>query len=170
MSGKTIPALLDEIDQDRIRADLAVFFGGRAEPYLRLYARMLAGSGARRTFPLSWSWPVFLGSFVWFFYRKMYAIGALMLGIPIVLGFLVDVDITGGMLAFAFFAKTLYVQSALRRICLADDRALAGEERRAYLRLAGGVSPIAGLIAGTVYACLVAVVLLGAFGVTDDLL
>ena len=67
-----------------VRADLATFFGPNAEPYLNVYERMrVAPNGTR-----SWSWPVFFGSFTWFFYRKMYGIGAIIIFLPLLATYL----------------------------------------------------------------------------------
>ena len=81
--------LMDEVDQRRVRADLATFFGPRAEVFLDTYEKMRSATGMRRRSPKTWSWPVFLGSFTWFFYRKMYAYGAMIIILPIVLGYLI---------------------------------------------------------------------------------
>jgi hypothetical protein len=168
MNGQSISALLDEADQDRIRADLAIFFGQGGEPYLRFYGRMLAHGRPRRTSLMSWSWPAFLGGFAWFFYRKMYAVGTLLLLLPVLVDALIGLDASGAVVAVSLFAKSLYVQRALRRIIDADDLDLADEERRAFLARAGGVSPLAGLVAGAGYVCLIVIALLGVFGETED--
>lgn len=63
--------LFDAPDQRRIRGDLKTFFGTNADTFVATYEKMRRGTGARRISPRTWSWPVFLGSFTWFFYRKM---------------------------------------------------------------------------------------------------
>ena len=49
---------------------------------------MRTSTGTRRASPRSWSWPVFLGSFTWFFYRKMYAFGAALIFLPVLFSYL----------------------------------------------------------------------------------
>lgn len=154
--------LLDNLDQAPIVADLTTFFGPRSEVYLDTYEKMRQASGSRRTMPRTWSWPVFLGSFTWFFYRKMYAYGAMLIIVPMVLSYLFGS--AGGALSivFAIWAKGLYVNSALSRIVKADELSLAGTERTDYLQQAGGVSLPAGIFAGLIYASLLALAVLGA--------
>jgi hypothetical protein len=150
--------LFDEPDQDRIRADLSVFFGPNADTFLETYEKMRSETGTRRNMPRTWSWPVFLGSFVWFFYRKMYAYGAIIILLPIILGYLFASASGGGsmVVVFAIFAKGWYVNSALQRIVKADQLGLTGPERISYLQRAGGVSLTAGLFAGFIYAIFLA--------------
>lgn len=141
--------LFDVAEQDQVRADLATFFGPRADVYLATYEKMRAAETGRcRT----WSWPVFFGSFVWFFYRKMYAAGAIALFLPMLLRYLLGGLSTGALVVFAMSAKTWYVHAALGRIAKADQMRLTGDERADYLRRAGGVSLTAGLFAGFIYA------------------
>jgi hypothetical protein len=111
----------------------------------------------------TWSWPAFFGSFTWFFYRKMYTYGAMLVLLPIAMSYLVGS--AGGGATWAFFAvggKKWYVYSALNRMSKADKLGLAGAERSDYLRRAGGVSLPAGIFAGLVYACLIALAVLAA--------
>jgi hypothetical protein len=154
--------LLDEVDQQRVYADLTTFFGPRAEVFLDTYEKMRSGTGARRTAPKSWSWPVFLGSFTWFFYRKMYAYGAMIVILPIILGYLFGSAGSALPILFAVWAKGWYVTYALNRIIKADTLGLTGAERSDYLQRAGGVSLPAGIFAGLLYAALLALVILAA--------
>jgi hypothetical protein len=153
--------LLNDVDQERIRCDLATFFGPRSQHFLPVYEKMLANRS--RAFPLSWSWAVFLGSFVWFFFRKMYLLGAGLVVLPIILGLVIGGTGGGGvMVSFALFAKPLYVRTALVRISKADQLSLTGAERDDYLQRAGGVSIVAGVLAGILYAALLAMLILSA--------
>lgn len=154
--------LLDDVDQQRVRADLTTFFGPRAEVFLDSYEKMRSGTGARRTAPKSWSWPVFLGSFTWFFYRKMYAYGAMIIILPIILGYLFGSAGSALPILFAIWAKGWYVTYALNRIVKADRLGLTGAERSDYLQRAGGVSLPAGIFAGLLYVALLALVILAA--------
>jgi hypothetical protein len=154
--------LFNDPDQDRVRSDLITFFGPRTEPFLRVYEKMRAGSAQNRIFPMTWSWSVFFGAFIWFFYRKMYLVGAMMILIPVILSLLFGPTGGGGGLAgFAIIAKTLYVHAALIRILKADALGLAGVERNDYLRRAGGVSLVAGVLAGLLFAAIAAMAIVG---------
>lgn len=155
-------ALLDEADQAGVVADLTTFFGPRSEVYLDTYEKMRAGSGRRRTMPRTWSWPVFLGWFTWFFYRKMYAYGALLVITPMVVSYLFGSVGSALAILFAIWAKGFYVNYALNRIIKADKLGLTGADRTDYLQRAGGVSLPAGIFAGLIYASLLALAILGA--------
>jgi hypothetical protein len=144
-----LPPLFDAPDQSRVRAELAAFFGPNAGVYVDTYDKMRAeGKSITRT----WSWPVFFGSFVWFFYRKMYGPGALVLFLPMLLKYLIGGMSIGSIVVFAISAKSWYVTTAMARIAKADQLGLKGDERIDYLQRAGGVSLIAGLLAGFVFA------------------
>jgi hypothetical protein len=155
--------LMDEADQTRVRADLATFFGPRADVFLDTYEIMRsASSGGRRRSPRTWSWPVFFGSFTWLFYRKLYAYGAMTIIMPIVLGYLFGSAGSALPILLAMWAKGWYVSSALNRIAKADKLGLIGTERTDYLQQAGGVSLPAGIFAGLIYATLLALAIFGA--------
>jgi hypothetical protein len=154
--------LLDETEQGSIRDDLTTFFGPNADKFLELYERMRAGAGSRRAMPRAWSWPVFLGSFTWFFYRKMYVYGAALIFLPVIIGYLLGSTGSAMAIVFAMWAKGLYVNSALRRVYKARQLGLTGEERRNYLQQAGGVSLVAGTFAGSIFALLLAAVIFAA--------
>jgi hypothetical protein len=156
--------LFEEVDQGRVLGDLTTFFGPRAGTYLKVYEKMRAGAARNRIFPMTWSWPVFFGAFIWFFYRRMYLMGAVLILVPIVLSLLAGPSAGGGgMVVFAIGAKTVYVQTALSRILKADAQGLAGAERSDYLRRAGGVSLVAGVLAGLLYAAFFGLAILGIY-------
>lgn len=144
--------VLDREDQDRVRDELAAFFGPRAEIFLEVYDKMRRRKGARRLVAYGWSWSVFVAGYPWFFYRKMYGVGAFLILVPFGINYLAGgagmVGITGG---FALFAKSYYVQSGLRRIAKADELGIEGEDRATYLARAGGVSAAAGAGAAIVF-------------------
>ena len=144
-------AIFDAPDQDRVHAELATFFGPHADVYLAVYEKMRAAEPAKRMVVRAWSWPVFLGSFTWFFYRKMYAYGAIVILLPLAVGYLFGSAGGGVWLILAIWAKAWYVNAALARITKADQLGLAGAERSDYLRRAGGVSMVAGIFAGAVF-------------------
>jgi hypothetical protein len=153
-------ALFDATDQWRVRADLETFFGPRAEVFLAVYEKMRANTPARRSTTRTWSWPVFLGGFTWFFYRKMYTYAAIVIFLPIIFGYLFGSIGGGSFILFAIEAKTWYVSHALGRISKADALGLTGQERTDYLQRAGGVSLPAGIFAGLIYALLIAFVII----------
>jgi hypothetical protein len=155
----TFSKLFDEADQDRIRGDLSIFFGPRADTFLDTYEKMRAATGTRRNTPRTWCWPVFLGSFTWFFYRKMYAYGAMLIFLPLIFSYLLGSSSGVMSILFAIWAKGYYVNYALQRIFKADQLGLTGPERIDYLQRAGGVSVPAGLFAGFIYACMLAAVI-----------
>jgi hypothetical protein len=153
--------ILDATDQWRVRADLTAFFGPNADTYLDVYERMRANSGVTRMNVRTWSWPVFLGSFTWFFYRKMYAYGAMLIFLPLVLSYLFG-SAGGAMpIIFAMMAKRAYVSTAFDRIRKADKLGLAGWERTDYMQRAGGVSWTAGIFGGLIYALALLAVVAG---------
>ncbi len=156
--------LFDAPDQWRIRGDLRTFFGPNSDTFLASYEQMRAGTSAQRSTPRGWSWPVFLGSFTWFFYRKMYAVGAMLIFLPMFFSYLFGSAGGATWILFAMWAKGWYVSTALDRVFKADQLGLTGDERFDYLRRAGGVSLPAGIFAGFIYACLLAIVILAATG------
>jgi hypothetical protein len=156
--------LFDARDQWRIRADLQTFFGPNADTFLATYEKMRASTGTRRTSPRTWSWPVFLGSFTWFFYRKMYAFGAMLIFLPVLFGYLFGSAGGSTWIVFAIWAKGWYVNLGVQRVFKADQLGLTGAERTDYLHRAGGVSLPAGIFAGFIYASLLAIMILAAIG------
>jgi hypothetical protein len=156
--------LFDAADQERIHTDLSTFFGPRPDPFLHTYEKMRSAAGARRVTPRTWCWPVFFGSFTWFFYRKMYAYGAMLIFLPLVFGYLFGSVGGSTSLLFAVWAKGWYVKYALERITKADKLGLTGTERTDYLQRAGGVSLTAGIFAGLIYAFILVVVVLAIAG------
>jgi len=152
--------LLSAGDQAGVRADLTTFFGPRADVYLDTYQKIWSGARTGHTSPRTWSWPVFLGSFTWFFYRKIYAYGAIVILIPVVFSYLFGIFGGSSFFIFATDAKVWYVKYALERIAKVDKLGLTGTERTDYLQRAGGVSLTAGIFAGLIYAFLLSVVVL----------
>lgn len=144
--------LFDDVDQDGVRADLKIFFGPNALLYLDTYEKMRTAIHANKFRPRTWCWPAFFCGFAWFFYRKMYGLGALVFFLPIFIAYLFGRGSIVASAVFASSAKTHYVNLALERIAKADQLGLWGADREDYLRRAGGVSLTGGLLAGCVYA------------------
>jgi hypothetical protein len=156
-------ALLDRHDQENIREDLKNYFGPRAETYLATYEKMRAGSGGRRIAPMTWSWPGFLLSYAWFFYRKMYIYGAIFLLVPIIMALLFPSASVALYVCSALLGKSLYVQAGLNRIMKADAVGLSGQERKHYFERAGRVSILAGGIGCLIFVAAAAFAIYGAF-------
>jgi len=148
-------ALFDRVDQASLRQDLAAFFGPDGEAYLDTYEKMRA-STRRNHAVLAWSWPVFFLFFAWFFYRKQYALGVVLLVVPLALAVVLGSGSSALAIVAATVAKPNYVGSALTRIAKADALGLSGAERFDYLQRAGGVSDVAGILSGSVYALMLA--------------
>jgi hypothetical protein len=155
--------LFDAPDQQGVREDLAIFFGPRAEIYLDVYEKLRNTAPAQRMRLRTWSWPAFLGSFTWFFFRKMYLYGAMLIFMPLLFGYLLGTAGSALPVLFAIWGKPWYVNSALGRVAKADQLGLSGTDRADYLRRAGGVSWPAGIFAGLIYGFLLAIVIAGIF-------
>jgi hypothetical protein len=149
-------------DPEKMRTDLTTFFGPRSEAYLAVWDKMRSGG----SWAFSWSWPGFLLTFVWFFYRKMYAWGAVTILVPIVVGILYPSGSVGSLAAMGALGKGLYVNAGVNRIRKANQLGLTDKARTEYLTRAGGVSTVAGILAGILYACLLTVTILGAMHAT----
>jgi hypothetical protein len=116
----------------------------------------------------SWSWAVFFGGFVWFFYRKMYMWGAFLILVPVVLAVLYPSLSSYSFASFAVFSKHLYISTAIGRILKADELGLTGAERSDYLQRAGGVSLTAGIITGVLAIACTIFAILAAYGAYLD--
>jgi hypothetical protein len=118
---------------------------------------------ANKPYVVTWSWPVFLTIFAWHFYRKMYLIGAILILMQFVLVYSFGIY---GFVAFAGLAtsgKTQYVLSAMKRLEKAEALGIVGNKRQDYLRRAGGVSVLAGALAGTFQGALAALTIYGLY-------
>ena len=145
-------SILPELQEDKYE-DLTTFFGPNADKFLNVYKMRNKPRGK-----LNWA-AVFLG-FVWFFYRKMYLIGALFVVLPIVVGYLIPIGGVSTSVIAGHLGNGLYLREAIRRIKKADELQLTGEERTQYLKRAGGVSVAAGTIAAVFYVGIVVLAVL----------
>jgi hypothetical protein len=154
---------LSNPDQERIRRELATFFGPDSDYFLETYEKMRNGPKGPRLYARTWCWPAFLTTFVWCFYRKRYVEGAAIILVPILAKILFGFGAVGAVWGvMATHAKPLYVLSGLRRIVKADELGLSGDERLDYLQRAGGVSLAGGAIGGFIYSGLLALVIFAA--------
>jgi hypothetical protein len=94
----------------------------------------------------------------------MYAFGAMLIFLPVLFGYLFGSAGGSTWIVFAIWAKGWYVNLGVQRVFKADQLGLTGAERTDYLHRAGGVSLPAGIFAGFIYACLLAIMILAAIG------
>lgn len=159
--GRRSNAVFQRPDQDRIRGDLQEYFGPRADKYLEVYEKMRASKAGYTT---SRNWIVLLTGFPWYFYRKMYITGTLLIFLPVLLNYLFGLTGNLGVAAGLYLtANVQYVWSGIKRIEKADTLGLIGDERRDYLRRAGGVSVVAGTLSGLLCAAIVIAAFAGAY-------
>jgi hypothetical protein len=149
-------------------AELARFIGPNAHRFEPTWATMNERiTEGRSHLVRSWSWPAFLAPFPWFFYRKQWGIGATILILPIMLGFLLPgapaSATTGAFLFLAMQAKALYLDASVRQIAKIKEASMSAYAADAALERRGGVSTLAAIISGTVLALGFAVVLLPLF-------
>jgi len=146
--------------------DIAAYIGPNAERFRSAWEKqrtliLTKGSGFGWTF----CWPALVLSYVWFFYRKQWALGSILLVLPAVITVAYPAAAGGlaGMgIAFGMMAKGFYLLGAVSKITkirakLADDAA-----RKTALAAAGGTSKLAGIISGIVFALSVAAVIMSA--------
>jgi hypothetical protein len=140
--------------------DVATFLGPNAERFHTLWLKtrdnMVVGKASA---VWTWCWPAFFLSFAWFFYRKQWAIGAVLLLLPVGLALIFDLP-SGGLIGIGIViaaqAKSFILQDAVSKI--ARIKAAGGGE--AEMAQAGGVSITGGLLGGAAIALgLLAVVL-----------
>jgi hypothetical protein len=156
---------LSALEAPNLRKDIETFFGPRAEIYLKVFDRTLENlRNGKNGSGFGFSLPAFVGGFVWFFYRRMYLYGAFALLAPIIAGLLIGGSGGTSMAAvLGLMAKPIYMQWAIARVKKADALGLVGAEREDYLRRAGGVSIVAGVLAGILFLALFAIFVLTTF-------
>ena len=95
MAENAYLAFLRDPDQSARRAELETFIGPNAAPFMKVYDRLqqdaVASVGGRARFRFAgggFCVPAFFVGPVWFFYRKMWVIGAVIVGLLAVLAFL----------------------------------------------------------------------------------
>jgi hypothetical protein len=136
--------------------DLAVFIGPNADRFRAAWEKQQAiMTGKGYGFAWSFCWPALFLTFVWFFYRKQWLAGGLMTVGPLVIGFFFP-SLSGALggigIAFATMAKSFYFHDAIPKI--AKIRAEGGDV--AALAATGGVSWLAGIASGLIFAALLA--------------
>lgn len=135
--------------------DVAAYIGPNAEKFRKVWEKQ-RGRILEKGYGNTWSfcWGAFLLSYVWFFYRKQWLAGAMLLGLPIIIAVLfptVTEGLGGVAIIIALMGKSLYLQDAMPKI--AKIRAAAPDDaaRHAVLAAAGGTSKLAAIISGVVF-------------------
>ena len=120
------PAIPDE--------DLAAFFGDKAEYYL-IEKEILERSGSR----ISWNWPAFLFSFLWMYYRKMWAQATLAAFICIILNasILFNWGVGIVMLLAGMYGNSIYITHAKKKVAEIDIAGVSPDQRLESLAMAG---------------------------------
>ena len=128
--------------------DVATFIGPNAHKFEVVWVKTRVQSMAKGAgFKIGWCWPPLFIGFAWFLYRKMWGFGALLLVVPVVVGYLLPGGGAIGLgVAFAMMAKSIYVQHAVVKIAKLRARG-AGD---AEIAAAGGVSVAGGIIGGVI--------------------
>ncbi len=136
--------------------EVAAFIGPNADKFRAIWDKqrtLMLNKG--RGIAWGFSWPVFFTSFVWFFYRKQWLIGAVLILLPIVVVLLMP-RVTGAMggigIALAMMSHSLYLQDSMARIAKIRTAMPVGAERNALLASTGGVSRLAAGISGAFFA------------------
>jgi hypothetical protein len=136
--------------------DIAAFIGPNAEKFRpgwkRQQKKILEKGYAN---DISFCWPAFFLAYVWFFYRKQWAAGALLFGLPVVIIFLFPSakNALGGVsFAMALMGKGLYLQESVRKTAKISAAEPDDAARHAALAAAGGISWPAGIVSGMFFA------------------
>lgn len=153
-------AFLTDPNQEARRAELRDFFGPNADTFLGAYDKLRAQTpqvaGGRPRFQLFGGGfeaaAFFLGP-VWFFYRKMWLVAWVIVGLMVVLAF-IPFRAVGLILGItlATMAHRVYVQHAVQK--LVAMHASAAVVTTATVQAAGGVSKPAGIVSGVIFGIL----------------
>ncbi len=120
--------------------DLRLYFGPNAGPYVAFWERVQA-SGL--PFVWSWNWWGFLFPVPWLLYRKIWAVGAAVVLLPILLNSMIGFHAEAGIALATLIAaasKPLVIERAERKIRTISALKLLSQESIERLRRAGGVS------------------------------
>lgn len=135
-------------------ADVATFIGPNAERFKKVFEKMRADALNRRTgIAWSFSWPALFFSFAWFFARKQWLMGGLLLALPILASFFLPAASFGGIGIFiAANAKWAYLQTSVPKIAKIVSANPPGTTRDAALVSAGGISKAGAIVGGIILA------------------
>ena len=153
-------AFLADPNQEARYAELRDFFGPNADKFLPVYEKLRASTpqvtGQRpksQLFGGGFEPAAFFLGPVWFFYRKMWLIAWLIVGLMVVLAF-IPFRAVGMVLGItlATMAHRVYVQHAVQKlVALHASNAVVTP---ALVQAAGGVSKPAGITSGVIYGIL----------------
>ena len=137
-------------------ADLRLCLGSNATPYVHYWERARASSS-----PLVWSWNWWglLFPVPWLFYRKLWAIGAALILLPMLLDAVLGSGSKAGMALAALIGACgmpLVVERAERKVRAVEVLGLVSQQSIERLRRSGGVS-----LPGAVLGALLMVAFLG---------
>jgi hypothetical protein len=119
---------------------LRLYLGRNSGPYVAFWERAQASD---HPFVWSWNWWGLLFPLPWLFYRKLYAVGAVVVLLPVLLDALMGIGTKIGFLLAALVAaggKPLVVERAERKTRAIDALGLLSQESIERLRRSGGVS------------------------------
>lgn len=131
-------------------AEVAAYLGPNAERFRPAYERgreKALERGVGNVF--GWSWPALVFGFAWFLYRKQWAIGAVLIVLPLLIAYFVDIGggLGGVAIVMAMFAKSFVVQDAVTRIAKLKTAGASMPD----IAAAGGVSVPGGIIGGMLW-------------------
>jgi hypothetical protein len=150
ISSKTRREQLQAVWANTPWADIATYIGPNAEKFRTAWEKQRAVT-LKKGGGFSWSfcWPALFLSFVWFFYRKQWLAGAILIILPIILVALfptISGALGGVAIALSMMAKSLYLQDILPKIAKITAATPVGAARQTALASAGGTSKLAGII------------------------
>lgn len=145
--------------------DLEAYFGKNTSSYTRYWRFVTNQNQSGTKFGIGWHWPAFFIGFVWFFYRRLYLEGFIILIGTLFFGFLLDVffpniqvpNVIFGIF-FASLAKPLALRRAYKKITQIDGLSLDEYQRKKQLENLGGTSYV-GLAVGLLLLAAFAVIL-----------
>lgn len=132
--------------------ELAAFIGPNAHRFQKTWENYSALLNGEKRALFSWCWPGFLFGFAWFFYRKQWLAGGVLLVIPIILAMLSSstAGMSGMAVAMGVVGKTIYLMTANQRIHKLREQRLSPTDYQRALKKEGGVSVLGGIIGGTI--------------------
>lgn len=149
-----------------------LFVGPKADRYAAVRDDMYDAGGGKPGIVPSWCWPAFFFPQFWLLYRKQWMLGLAVFVLPVIAVYLFQTkSLIGWAISFvvAIFGRSLYVMHAERRIRNICELGLSAEETRARIERAGGVSPLALVVALIVMVLLIVVVAVRVAALTHGL-
>lgn len=140
--------------------DIAAYIGPNAEKFRPAWDQQRAVI-LKKGYGFTWTfcWPALLVSYVWFFYRKQWILGGLLLVLPvlIVIVYPAASGAFGGVgLAMATMAKSFYLQDIIPKIAKIRAAQPDAAIRAASLAASGGTSKLAAMLSAIFAAASIA--------------